>query len=287
MKSRACALAFVLIAYSVTVPVAPVRAAQEGKAKDAAARRREAIDHYNQGVTLAGKGDTQKAEDEYRKAIKADPTYAIAYNNLAVLLNDRGDTAGAEAAYKSAIEHDPHLFLAFLNLGRLQYNTKQLQAAEATLSQAVALLAPPATSPLEQAASKIPANGGSAEKKPDTQSMAEGYQLLGLTRAGLGMHAEAIKDYRRAIELNPRDARIHHNLAISLLETGDEAGAIAEYREAVRIDPKLAESYFNLGVILYRTHKNQEAIEAFKTFLQLQPDSPQGAQVKEAIKEME
>jgi tetratricopeptide (TPR) repeat protein len=117
--------------------------------------------------------------------------------------------------------------------------------------------------------------------------MAEAYQLLGLSRAGLGKHADAIKDYRRAIELNPRDARNHHNLAMSLLETGDEAGAIAEYREAVRIDQKLAESYFNLGVILYRARKNQEAIEAFKTFLQLQPDSPQSAQVKEAIKQME
>jgi Flp pilus assembly protein TadD len=160
MKSRACLLAFVFVACGVAASGASLCAAQGGKGKDSGtARRREAIDHYNQGVTLAGKGDKQKALDEYRRAIKADPTYAIAYNNLGVLLNDRGDTAGAEAAYKSAIEHDPHLFLGYLNLGRLQYNTKQLQAAEATLSKAVGLLTPPATSALEQVASTIPANG--------------------------------------------------------------------------------------------------------------------------------
>lgn len=259
-----------------------------------AARKPEAVEEFNRALAAIAKGDKKKAEESYRKAIKSDPAYAEAYNNLGILLEGRDAKSEAEAAYKKAVELDPKMVMAFLNLGTLQYEAKKLAEAEQSLSQGLSLVAAnkPATTtaattptpsgePVKNTAQPAPANTMSPEEQA-----AQFNFLLGMTRVGLGKHAEAIKDLRESLRLRPANALAHHFLAMSLTETGDNENAIAEFREAVRINPQQAESFFNLGALLYRAGKNVEATEALQTYLKLQPNSPQRAQVEEAIKQM-
>jgi Tfp pilus assembly protein PilF len=254
-----------------------------------AAHKPEAVEEFNRALAATAKGDKKKAEEAYRKAIKADPAYAEAYNNLGILLEARGAKSEAEEAYRKAAELDPKMSMAFLNLGTLQYEAKKLAEAEQSLAQGVALVEAntSATTPKPSGEPvKNTTQPASTGKMSAEDQAAQLYFLLGMSRAGLGKHAEAIKDLRQSLKLRAANAVAHHYLAMSLTETGDNENAIAEFREAVRINPQLAEAFFNLGALLYRAGQNAEATEALQTYLKLQPDSPQRAQVEEAIKQM-
>src|SRR4051794_26366811 len=177
MTRRILMIALLLTACGPWTFVAPVRASTgEQKKDEGVERRHKAVEPYNRAVELAKKGDKKKAEEEYRKAIKADPTFADAYNSLGLLLEEGGDKAGAEAAFKSAVEKDPNSFFASLNLGRLQYDNKQLEQAEQTLSHSVSLLAPTTVAPTPD-----PSKSAAAESTPPpAASAADAYQYLGL-----------------------------------------------------------------------------------------------------------
>jgi tetratricopeptide (TPR) repeat protein len=57
----------------------------------------------------------------------------------------------------------------------------------------------------------------------------------------------AIAYHRKAIDLDPKYALAHSNLAAALREKDDVEGAIACCRRAIALDPKLALAHYNLG----------------------------------------
>src|ERR1700704_6470993 len=52
----------------------------------------------------------------------------------------------------------------------------------------------------------------------------------------------AIREYRQALRLRPRNAKAHYEIGLALKIKGDLDGSISEYRQAIRIDPTLAEA---------------------------------------------
>jgi tetratricopeptide (TPR) repeat protein len=50
---------------------------------------------------------------------------------------------------------------------------------------------------------------------------------------------EAIAEYRKAIEIDPKDANAHYALGLVLGDLGQRAKAIAEYKAAIALDPHL------------------------------------------------
>jgi tetratricopeptide (TPR) repeat protein len=58
---------------------------------------------------------------------------------------------------------------------------------------------------------------------------------------------EAIAEYRKAIELDPRLAVTHYNLGLALRDQHKTDEAIAAYRKAIELDPRLALLHSNLG----------------------------------------
>lgn len=60
----------------------------------------------------------------------------------------------------------------------------------------------------------------------------------GVARARAQKHAEAIELYRRAIRLDPDEPIAHFDLALSLLQLGQEAEAQVELERAIALDPK-------------------------------------------------
>ncbi|MFN8547754.1 MAG: hypothetical protein U0527_07215 [Candidatus Eisenbacteria bacterium] len=63
---------------------------------------------------------------------------------------------------------------------------------------------------------------------------------LGSAQAALGLDAEAERNLRRAIELDPKSARAHLSLADLRARHDDLTGAIDELHEAARFDADLA-----------------------------------------------
>jgi hypothetical protein len=73
---------------------------------------------------------------------------------------------------------------------------------------------------------------------------------LGGLHQQAGRHEEAIKLFRRTLEIAPQDARAWYNLGNSLRDTGKAGEAIIAFRQAVAFGPQSAGTWRNLGLML-------------------------------------
>ena len=90
-----------------------------------------------------------------------------------------------------------------------------------------------------------------------------------------GHEEEALREYRRAIDLTPNLAVAHKELGELLLRRpAGEAEALAQFREAVRLDPKDPEARTDLGRLLARSPETRaEAVLNFREAVRLDPRS--------------
>jgi predicted TPR repeat methyltransferase len=100
---------------------------------------------------------------------------------------------------------------------------------------------------------------------------AEAYRNLGHALTAAQQHAEAVKAYRRAVELGT-DAYL--GLAKALREQGLVDEAIAAFRKVNAIGGREANVFHSLGTLLTAKHRDAEAIEVYEQWLQWDPDSP-------------
>jgi Tfp pilus assembly protein PilF len=77
-------------------------------------------------------------------------------------------------------------------------------------------------------------------------------------------HDQAIAEHRRAIALAPRWATPHFTLAIASRVLGKTDEAAAEYKKAIDLDPRDAAAHNNLGYALVNQGKFDEAIAEYK-----------------------
>lgn len=82
---------------------------------------------------------------------------------------------------------------------------------------------------------------------------------------------EAVRCYRRAIELDPDHAAAHLDLGRLLHEGGDPAAAEEHYRAAVALRPDDGTARFNLGVALQDLGRTGEALSAYRRAVAADP----------------
>lgn len=87
------------------------------------------------------------------------------------------------------------------------------------------------------------------------------------------LHREALREYLTAIELEPDSATARYNLACFLATHGSEM-AVAEYQEAIRLDPKYPDAHLNLGLTYADQGKVPEAMKALEAAISLSPQDP-------------
>lgn len=80
---------------------------------------------------------------------------------------------------------------------------------------------------------------------------------------------------RGAIELAPKVALYHYNLAAALGAQNDLDGALDALRRTVRLDPKMADAFANLGIVFVRKDQQEDAEAAFSEAARLRPNDPQ------------
>ena len=98
------------------------------------------------------------------------------------------------------------------------------------------------------------------------------WNMLGASRAKVGMLEKALHALNNSILLKPDYADAYYNLGYTLyyLEKLDEA--IEAYKKSISLKPDYAEAYSNLGVALKNQDKLDEAIEAIKKSISLKPN---------------
>ena len=87
----------------------------------------------------------------------------------------------------------------------------------------------------------------------------------------------AITSYRLALRDNPADLRILQNMAIAFTKTHQPDEAIRYYRRALEIDESLAGAHYGLAFLLLRRGEADQAAEHLRTFLARPPRGPDAA----------
>lgn len=95
--------------------------------------------------------------------------------------------------------------------------------------------------------------------------------------------AEAEPSVRRLARLDPANPEPQIRLAAQFLKNGDAAGSARLLREAVRRAPAAAPAWFYLGQAELASGRKRAAADAFGKFLELEPDSPHAARLREVI----
>lgn len=96
---------------------------------------------------------------------------------------------------------------------------------------------------------------------------------LGMSYSMLGKDAEAIPEYKTALELQPGLYEAEMNLGIALLQTKDATGAIAHLSAAAKQKPAEFRTEFYLGEALYANKLYPEAEAAYTAALAIKADS--------------
>src|SRR6185369_4301998 len=103
-------------------------------------------------------------------------------------------------------------------------------------------------------------------------NMMEAQAALGNALHQQGRYYQALPHLRLAIRLNPESAQLHHTLAINLEDMGLHDEAIDELEEALEISPRFADAEYGLGSILQKQGKTDEALEHYQKALKINPD---------------
>jgi len=93
---------------------------------------------------------------------------------------------------------------------------------------------------------------------------AEAYNNRGVAYANKGQYDQAISDYNKALEINPRFAAPYQYRGNTYMTKGLYNEAFSDYSKALEINPKIAEAYQNRGIIYMTTKGNiQKACSDF------------------------
>jgi serine/threonine protein kinase/Flp pilus assembly protein TadD len=227
------------------------------KRPEAATTLRRAIEVHK---ALAGDFPTAP---EYQSKVGAD------LNGFAILLLDRKDYPAARAAYEEAIRYQQNA--AKLNPRNPRYQlflhhhynglafawvwAGQHAEAEVPRRQAITLA--------EQLARRFPKQSGYRVQ------LCDDWRMLGDLQRDVGRPHQAEQMYRKALDIDPKNALAFKQLAW-LLSTYPDASirdpkrAVELAQQAVKLAPKQGACWLALGAAHYRSGQWQEAIEALE-----------------------
>jgi tetratricopeptide (TPR) repeat protein len=98
------------------------------------------------------------------------------------------------------------------------------------------------------------------------------YDRHGASALDDGRYSVAVRDFRQAVSLSPRNARAHYNLASAYEIVHDDERAIAEYQVALELDDSFWPAYNNLGRLYLRARDDPDAALAVLLAGQRQAD---------------
>lgn len=120
--------------------------------------------------------DSRKALDLYRRVLRYNPRFGLAYNGMATILHMDGQYEAAAQLYKKALEILPNNPTILNNAGAVYIELNKPNEAYKYVSRALAIY----------------------------PMLAEGYYNLGRIFEMAGARPEAISNYRKALDVNPK-----------------------------------------------------------------------------------
>ena len=103
----------------------------------------------------------------------------------------------------------------------------------------------------------------------EEEPIGENYRGRGIFKLDVGRLNDAVIDFNKSIELEPKDYSTHYNLGINYSRLNMPDSALAHYDLAIEYNPKDGESYLNKGFIYLKIDSIALAIPQFEKALTL------------------
>jgi protein O-mannosyl-transferase len=201
--------------------------------------------HYNLGIVLRDKGETDQAITHYRQAVALRPSYTEAHYNLGRLLAEKGEFNDAIAHYQTALAINPADAEAHNNLGVTLFGSGRVDEAIAHYQKALAI-------------------------RPDYSEASCNLANALLSKGDLD---GAIAHYLACLALSPNQAEAEYNLASALLRKGRTNEAIAHYQKVLELGPETADAHANLGSAFLAKGRVRDATAEYRKALRIEPEN--------------
>ena len=224
---------------------------------------------FNRGERLMAEGDTARAAEAFRRAVKIHPGFTQAYLRLGEACDNLGLIDEAEEAFKTVIELDPEYLSVYLTLMNFYDKHGRFQDAIQINDRANRLLS----------------------DNPDDyadMSRAEAYNMVGQVHSSRNEFDKAMEAFNRAVDLQPDLTDAYFNIGFLYIQQELYDDAIASLLKILEIEPRNTNAMIIAGS-LYAVQKNYPlAIQAFKDVLTIDPDNETAADnLRQVIADME
>ena len=98
---------------------------------------------------------------------------------------------------------------------------------------------------------------------------------LGQAYAGLGQHDDALRAFRKQLEIDAFHKTANQDLALELQQQGKFDDAIAAYRKQLEITPFNKSTHKDLGLLLAQLNRDADAIKELEAADGIPPDDPE------------
>lgn len=233
---------------------------------------------YVRGLLASDRNDLKAAVNDFREALRLDPTMLGAWQDLGIAYLKQQRWAEAVETFAEWVRRQPDSVEAAYFYALTLFNSRRDAEAEREARRALRLDAGAAAAHTLLGIILFTRNGPSPEARDAlTQAAAldpnsfDAYYYLGRVQGDLKDAVGAIESLRRAVKLNPQHQFARFLLGHALEVSGQFDAALAEYQTLVKIDAASAIGQMGLGAISLKQDKLDEAIAALQRAIALDP----------------
>jgi tetratricopeptide (TPR) repeat protein len=244
-------------------------------------------------LDLAGPGGVGGQPKVSKEEIERIKTQNAKAQNLNVLISQYNAAEAArnwkeaEPVMKQMIEADPNNWKFYQALANDQYNLGEYEDAVATSDKGIQLAQ-------AVVSGGVPADPKRVETDPAKAKVALAQMLTNEGNAYLKLkkNSEAVAAYTKAAEMDPNPGVAYFNLCATQYNTGNTVGALAACDKAIAADPNKADAYYIKGSLMLASSSLDKdgkvkatpgTAEALNKYLELAPDGPHAADVKQML----
>jgi tetratricopeptide (TPR) repeat protein len=264
-------------------------------------------------VQLHQSGDIEGAIHEYQAYLTLRPERVEARSNLGAALARMGRYADAIEQYKRALTIDSGAQTIRFNLAAAYYKTAQIVLAAKELETVIAaqpenknaillladcnlrmgefkrvieLLTPVENAELDNRAvaymlglalindKQLDKGQARIDRIMRDGDSAETHVMMGTTYLVIGEHENALKEFKRAVELNQKLPSVNSYYGQTLARTGATDEAEQAFRRELENNPNDFDSLLQMGILLKQDQKLDEARAFFQRALTVRPNEP-------------
>lgn len=236
--------------------------------------RNKSIEMMNRGVEAGRQKLYDTAIKELKSAVQIDPTNAAAHYNMGIIYKDQKKWADASSAFAEALKYDQGNQALHYELGSALFEQKKIDEAKKEFESALKIdpklyKAHYRLGVALQAEEKFREADAEYRKAIETNPrFVQPYLKLGNMYLDNDYDKEAAQVFQNGILANENEGEAHQGLAEALQKQKQYDEAVKEFKRAVELNPELYLSYYNVGHTYKLLGDKKNAKEWLQKFVQ-------------------